>query len=52
MAMAKVIDIEGVKIDCSSLFIVLATSAAQNRLLFFFFLAASVYSTNEENTCR
>jgi hypothetical protein len=32
------IDIEGVKIDCSSLFIVPATSAAQNRLLFFFFL--------------
>ena len=32
------IDIEGVKIDCSSLFIVPATSAAQNRLLFFFLL--------------
>ncbi len=32
------IDIEGAKIDCSSLFIVPATSAAQNRLLFFFFL--------------
>jgi len=31
------IDIEGAKIDCSSLFIVPATSAAQNRLLFFFF---------------
>jgi hypothetical protein len=28
------IDIEGVKIDCSSLFILPATSAAQNRLLF------------------
>ena len=44
------IDMEGAKIDCSSLFIVPATSAAQNRLLFFFF-AAAVYSTNEENTC-
>jgi hypothetical protein len=42
------IDIEGTKIDCSSLFIVPATSAAQNRLLFFFF-AVAVYSTNEEN---
>jgi hypothetical protein len=36
--MVKTIDIKGVKIDCSSLFIVPATSAAQNRLLFFFFL--------------
>ncbi len=33
-----IIDIEGIKIDCSSLFVVPATSAAQNRLLFFFFL--------------
>ncbi len=45
------IDIEGAKIDCSSLFIVPTTSAAQNRLLFFFF-AAAIYSTNEENTCH
>ncbi len=36
-ASAGTIDIEGAKIDCSSSFIVPATSAAQNRLLFLFF---------------
>jgi len=36
--MVIVIDIEGAKIDCSSLFIVPATSAAQNRLLFLLWL--------------